>query len=37
MTNFDEKQVAQPEEDEDEGIDFTDIPELTDFLVRNGS
>jgi hypothetical protein len=31
MTNFDETRVAQPEEDEDEGIDFTDIPKVTDF------
>jgi hypothetical protein len=31
MANFDEKRVAQPEEDEDKGIDFTDIPRITDF------
>jgi hypothetical protein len=31
MDNSDKEQIAQPDQDEDEGIDYKDIPQITDF------
>jgi hypothetical protein len=31
IESFDKEQTAQPDEDEDEGINYEDIPQVTDF------